>query len=98
MISSGLMAVTDAGSARTLRTDRNRILSSSDAQRRGPRSTSCGNVVHRLIPNHGVEHVTIVLRMIVESEGKEGELIADYDLNEITANPAAPFGAHRLAL
>ena len=43
------------------------------------RSTSCGNVVHRLlIRNHGVEHVTIVLRMIVESEGK-GKLIADYN-------------------
>jgi hypothetical protein len=92
------MAVTDAGSARALRTGRNRTLSSSEAQRRGPQSTSCGNVVHRLIRNHGVEHVTIVLRMIVEIGGKEGELIEDYDLNEITANPAAPFGAHRLAL
>jgi hypothetical protein len=43
------------------------------------RSTSCGNVVHRLIRNHGVHHVTIVLRMIVESEGNEGKLIADYN-------------------
>jgi hypothetical protein len=50
---------------------------SSEAQRRGTRSTCCGNVVHRLIRKHGVEHATIVLRTIVENEGNEGELIAD---------------------
>jgi hypothetical protein len=34
-------------------------------------------MVHRLIRKHGVEHATIVLRTIAESEGNEGELIAD---------------------
>lgn len=50
---------------------------SSEAQRRGPRSTCCGNVVNRLTLKHGIEHATIVLRTIVESHGNEGELIAD---------------------
>ena len=50
---------------------------SSEAQRRGPRSTCCGNVVNRLTLKHGTEHATIVLRTIVESHGNEGELIAD---------------------
>lgn len=50
---------------------------SSEASRRGPRSTCCGNFVERLIRNHGLETVTITLRAIVESHGNEGELIAD---------------------
>ena len=50
---------------------------SREAQRRGPRSTCCGNFVERLIKKHGRPHVTIVLRTIVESIGNESELIAD---------------------
>ena len=50
---------------------------SSEARRRGPRSTCCGLFVERLIRKHGLPHITIVLRTIVESEGNEGELIAD---------------------
>jgi hypothetical protein len=50
---------------------------SNEAQRRGPRSTCCGHFIERLIRKHGLPHVTIVLRSIVESEGNEGELIAD---------------------
>src|SRR5664280_645725 len=50
---------------------------SREAQRRGPRSTCCGLFVERLIRKHGLPHITIVLRTIVESEGNENELIAD---------------------
>jgi len=50
---------------------------SREAQRRGPRSTCCGLFIERLIRKHGLPHATIVLRTIVESEGNEGELIAD---------------------
>jgi hypothetical protein len=50
---------------------------SSEARLRGPRSTCCGNIVERLIRSRGVEHATIVLRTIVESQGNESELIAD---------------------
>jgi hypothetical protein len=53
------------------------FIPSSEAQRRGPRSTCCGLFVERLIRKHGLPHITIVLRTIVESEGNEGELIAD---------------------
>jgi hypothetical protein len=54
-----------------------KYIPSREAQRRGPMSTCCGNVVERLIRSRGVEHATIVLRAIVESEGNSGELIAD---------------------
>jgi hypothetical protein len=54
-----------------------KYIPSREAQRRGPMSTCCGNVVERLIRSRGVEHATIVLRTIVESEGNSGELIAD---------------------
>jgi hypothetical protein len=50
---------------------------SSEVRRRGPRSTCCGNVVQRLILKHGLPHAVIVLKTIVETEGNEGELIAD---------------------
>jgi hypothetical protein len=50
---------------------------SSEARRRGPMSTCCGNIVERLIRSRSVEHATIVLRTIVESEGNQAELIAD---------------------
>jgi hypothetical protein len=50
---------------------------SREAQRRGPRSTCCGNVVQRLILKHGLPHAVIVLKTIIETEGNEGELIAD---------------------
>jgi hypothetical protein len=50
---------------------------SSEARRRGPRSTCCGNVVQRLILKHGLPHAVIVLKTIIETEGNEGELIAD---------------------
>jgi hypothetical protein len=51
---------------------------SSEAGRRGPRQTHCGNVVNRMILKHGLPHATIVLRTIVESsEGNAVELIAD---------------------
>src|ERR1019366_1145209 len=50
---------------------------SSEARRRGPRTTCCGLFVERLIRKHGLPHITIVLRTIIESEGNEGELIAD---------------------
>lgn len=50
---------------------------SNEARRRGPRSTCCGNIVEKLIRSRGLEHATIVLRTVAESEGNEGELIAD---------------------
>lgn len=50
---------------------------SREAGRRVPRTTCCGLFVERLIRKHGLPHITIVLRTIVESEGNEGELIAD---------------------
>lgn len=50
---------------------------SSKAQLRGPMVTCCGNVTERLIREHGIQHATIVLRTITESEGNSGELIAD---------------------
>jgi hypothetical protein len=50
---------------------------SSEARRRGPRSTCCGNVVQRLILKHGLPHAVIVLKTIIETEGNKGELIAD---------------------
>ena len=50
---------------------------STAVRRRGPRSTHCAHVVARLIRSRGVEHVTIALRTIVESEGNEGELVSD---------------------
>jgi hypothetical protein len=50
---------------------------SSKQHRRGPMTTCCGNVVERLIRSHGIEHATIVLRTITESQGNDGEQIAD---------------------
>jgi hypothetical protein len=50
---------------------------SSEARLRGPMVTCCGNVTERLIRSHGLEHATIVLRSIAETEGNSGELIAD---------------------
>jgi hypothetical protein len=50
---------------------------SSEARRRGPLSTCCGNSVQRFIGKHGLPHTTIVLRTILESQGNESELIAD---------------------
>ena len=50
---------------------------SSEARLHGPMVTCCGNVTERLIRSHGIEHATIVLRTIIETEGNSGELIAN---------------------
>jgi hypothetical protein len=54
-----------------------RYLPTSQARLRGARDTHCANIVNRLIEDHGIGHATLALRVIVETEGNEGELIAD---------------------
>jgi hypothetical protein len=49
------------------------------SQQRGrlPLTTCCGPFIDRLIARHGVPHVSLVLKTIVETDGNSGELIAD---------------------